>query len=122
MCLAPKLKIEPVRWQPPTGDSIKVNFDGAVFGEAQDAGIGVVIRNNEGQILAALLEKVKMPASVEVLEMLAAHRAAILAQELGFRQVCFERDAELVVKSLQSGSVSNMLVGHLVKDFLSIRS
>ena len=32
----------------------------------------MVIRNNEGQDLAALSEKVRLPASVEVLEMLAA--------------------------------------------------
>ena len=101
--------------------SVKANFDGAVFGGDQEAGIGVVIRNNEGQVLAALSEKVRMPVSVEILEMLAARKAVIFARDLGFSQVCFEGDSELVVKSLQSGLVSNALVGHLVKDFMSIR-
>ena len=53
--------------------------------------------------------------------MLVARRAATFARELGFSQVCFEGDAELVVKCLQSRSVSNALTGHLVKDFMSIR-
>ena len=53
--------------------------------------------------------------------MLAARRAAIFAQELGFRKVCFKGDAELVMKSLQAKKDSNALVGHLVKDFMSIR-
>ena len=110
-----------VQWQPPAENSFKVNFDRAVFGEEQEAGIGVVIRDNEGYVLAALSEKVRLPASVEVLEMLAARRVATFARELGFSRVCFERDAELVVKCLQSGSVSNALTGHLVKDFMSIR-
>ena len=35
--------------------------------------------------------------------------------------MCFEGNAELVVKCLQSGMVSNALVGHLVKDFMFIR-
>ena len=35
--------------------------------------------------------------------------------------MCFEGDAELVVKCLQSRSVSNALAGHLAKDFMSIR-
>ena len=78
-------------------------------------------RNNEGQVLATLSEKVRMPVTVEVLEMLAARKAAMFARDLGFSQVCFEGDAELVVKCLQSGMVSNALVGHLVKDFMSIR-
>ena len=110
-----------MRWQPPAENSIKANFDGAVFGEEQEVDIGAVIRDNEGQVLAALSERVRLPATVEVLEMLAARRAATFARELGFSQVCFEGDAELVVKCLQSRSVSNALTGHLVKDFMSIR-
>ena len=61
-----------MRWQPPAENSIKANFDGAVFGEEQEVDIGAVIRDNEGQVLAALLERVRLPATVEVLEMLAA--------------------------------------------------
>ena len=74
----------PVCWLPPSGCSVKVNFDGVVFGEDQEAGIGVVIRNNEGQMLAALSEKVWMPIIVEILEMLAARTTAIFARDLGF--------------------------------------
>ena len=100
---------------------MKVNFDKAMFGEEQEEGIRVVIRSNEGQVLAALSEKVPMPTSVETLEMLAARRATIFAQEPGFRKVCFEGDAELAVKSLQTGKDSNVRARLLVKDFTSIR-
>ena len=78
----------------------------------------MVLCDSEGQVLVALSEKVRLPASVEVLEMLAARRVATFARELGFSRVCFEGDAELVVKCLQSGSASNALTGHLVKDFI----
>ena len=81
----------------------------------------MVICDNEGYLLVALSEKVRLPATVEVLKMLAAQRVATFARELGFSRVCFEGDAELVVKCLQSGSVLNALTGHLVKDFMSIR-
>ena len=50
-------------------------------------------------MLAALSEKVRMQIIVEILEMLAA-RTTIFARDLGFSQVCFEGDAELVVKCL----------------------
>jgi len=56
---------------------VKVNFDGAVFGDSHEAGVGVVIRNERGEVMAPLLEKIAMPSSVEVLKMLAARRAAI---------------------------------------------
>ena len=74
----------PVRWQPPFGFSVKANFDGAMFGEDQEAGVVVVIRSNERQVLAALSEKLRMPVTVEILEMLAARKTAIFARDLGF--------------------------------------
>ena len=114
-------RTSPVQWQPPLRNLVKANFDGAVFGEEQEDGIGVVIRNNEGQVLAALQEKVRMPTTMEILEILAARKAATFARELGFSQVCFEGDAELVVNYLQLGSVSNAPTCHLAKDFMSIR-
>ena len=109
-----------MRWQPPPKDLVKVNFDGAVFREEQEKGSRVVIRGNEGQELAALSEKVPMPTTMEILEMLAAGRAAIFARELVFCKVCFEGDAELMLKSLQIRKDSNVLASHLVKDFKSI--
>nr|POE91473.1 hypothetical protein CFP56_14585 [Quercus suber] len=60
------------------------------FDSNREAGIDVVIRNNEGQVLAALSKKVRLPATMEVLEMLAALRAATFARELGFSRVYFE--------------------------------
>ena len=71
---------------------------------------------------AALSEKILMPSSVEVLEMLATRRAVIFANELGFKDVCFEGDVEGVVRSVREDDSSNALMGHLVKDFKSIAS
>ena len=51
---------------------MKINFDGALFGESDSAGIGVVIRSSEGGVLAALLEKIMKPHSAELVEILAA--------------------------------------------------
>ena len=38
--------------------SYKTNFDGAIFEEFNEAGIGVVIPNAKGEIMVALLEKI----------------------------------------------------------------
>ena len=35
----------------------KANFDGAMFSENNEAGVGVVITESMGQIIAALVEK-----------------------------------------------------------------
>ena len=68
-----------MRWQPPPVDKVKANFDGAVFEVDQEGGIGVVLRNSAGRVLAALSERVMILVSVEILEMLATRRAALFA-------------------------------------------
>ena len=48
-----------------------------VFGESNSAGIGVVIRNSGGRVLAALSEKILKPQSADLVEILAARRAVL---------------------------------------------
>ena len=40
---------------------MKINFDGAMFGEFDEAGLGVVIQNSKGEVLVALFEKIQKP-------------------------------------------------------------
>ncbi|KAK9991870.1 hypothetical protein SO802_026855 [Lithocarpus litseifolius] len=56
-------------------------------------------------------EKIALPLSVEVLEMLAAKRATIFTNELGFKNVCFEGDAEGVVRSIRRKTAPMLLWG-----------
>ena len=96
-------------WQPPPSNL--VNFDGVVFGDSHEARVGVVIRNEQGEVMASLLEKIVMPSLMEVLKMLAARRAAIFARELGFKNAWFEGDAKWVVRSIRDEDSSNAFVG-----------
>ena len=57
---------------PPKLGEYKINFDGAMFNESEEAGIGVMVRDSSGQVIAALAEKVGKPCNSELLEMLAA--------------------------------------------------
>lgn len=43
----------------------------AVFEDANEVEIGVIVRNGSGKVIAALFEKIDLPSSVEVLETLA---------------------------------------------------
>ena len=49
------------KWKPPNKDEFKTKYDGAVFQETNEAGIGVVIWNDEGEVLGALSEKIALP-------------------------------------------------------------
>lgn len=110
----------PIKWNPPNCEALKINYDGAVFADTFEAGIGVVIRDGSGTVVAALPEKIAMPTSVEPVEILAARRTAQFTVELGFQQAIFEGDSELVFKALSEGVQSLSPLGHHVKDFMSI--
>ena len=99
---------------------VKTNFDGAMFAESDQAGIGVIVRNHRGHVMAALAEKIPKPASTEVLEVLAARRAVRFTLELGFAHSIFEGDAEIVIRALAEGNSSIHSIGHVVKDIESI--
>ena len=98
----------------------KVNYDGAHFAEEEAAGIGVVVRNELGQVMASLAKKFVMPPIVEILKAMAARRAMILMEELGLRKAIFEGDSETVVKALTGGCPDRSSIGHIVKDCMSL--
>ena len=43
-----------VRWKPPNQGLYKVNYDGAIFAQQARASIGVVIRNEDGTVMASM--------------------------------------------------------------------
>ena len=76
-------------WKPPVAETFKTNFDGAIFENEGEAGIAVVIQNSYGEVMAFLSERIPMPSSVTVLEMLAARRAVLFAKEIGITHSIF---------------------------------
>lgn len=104
-------------WAPLDRDSLKINYEGAVFIDTLEARISVVIRSSSGTVLVALLEKIPMPPSMEVVEILATRRAAQFTVELGLDQEIFEGDSEVVFKALSEGRDALSPFGHLTKDF-----
>ena len=51
---------------------VKVNFDGAVFSDSNKSGVGVVIRDNNGDVLASFSEKIFQAYKAEETEALVA--------------------------------------------------
>ena len=103
-------------WQAPVQHAYKVNFDGAIFAEEGLAGLGVVIRNDHGLIMASLTQQIPLPGSVIEVEVLAARKALELTIELGFDNITLERDSEVLINSLAKGGNSLAHYGHLLAD------
>ncbi|KAL0008815.1 hypothetical protein SO802_010317 [Lithocarpus litseifolius] len=105
-----------VKWKPLRLEFYKVNYHGAMFAELGEAGIGVMVRNEKGEVIASLVEKIPIPESIEMLEALVARRAAIFSAELGLHQVVIEGDSEIVFKALSSRCLERSSIGHIIKD------
>ena len=68
---------------------LKVNFDGAIFDDLRVASIGVIVRSEHGEVVAALAEHIPIPDSVFTLETLAARHAVLFARDFGLHHVVF---------------------------------
>ena len=110
------------KWTALETHGFKINFGGAIFADDETAGIGVVIRNDAGLVMASLTQQIPMPASVIEVEALAARRALELALELSFDDIILEGDPEILIKSLMNGGSKLAHNGHLASNILFIIS
>ena len=54
-------------WTPPSPARYKINVDGAVFKEQKSAGVGIIIRDDAGQLIGAYSKEIKAPlGAIEV--------------------------------------------------------
>lgn len=108
------------KWKPPPDGIYKTNFDGTIFEETGEAGIGVVVWNFKGEVMASLSEKIMYPSSVEMVELLS--RAVLFTQEVGLRDTIVKGDSATVISALQNGKMLKSSMGHLINDTLSFVS
>ena len=92
----------PTCWQPPNRAQYNVNFDGALFNSENSVGLGVVIRNDMGQVMVSLSQKTTLPFTAIEVEAMAARRALKLALETGFDRVILEGDSQILITALET--------------------
>ena len=103
-------------WTPLSEGFYKINFDGAIFENFGRAGLGVVVRDVEGMVIAALSQNIQLPSSVDSVEALAARCAIILAQEISLTQVVVEGDSLKVIAAINNPKQSRTQWGHIIED------
>ena len=109
-------------WTAPEANGFKMNFDDATFTVRDRAGVGVVIRNDAGLVMASLTQQIALPVSVIEVEALAVRRALEFALELGFDDITLEGDSELLIKNLMTGGSQLTHYGNIAADILFLLS
>ena len=67
-------------------------------------------------VLVALSQKIPLPTSVEIVEVIAARRALIFALELGFESVMVEGDFEIIINAIREKTLLSSDLGHILED------
>ena len=113
-------------WKPPNPKWYKVNIDNAIFENWKKAGIGVVIRDEKGEVVTALSKLVNAPLGAVEIEAKAMEAGVVFARDVGIREAEFEGNSLIVCMALQRGegapsSIQNVLDGtmELVSGFRS---
>ena len=104
------------RWTAPPNGFVKINFDGENAESSRMSGVGVVIQDSEGAVLASCAEKLNQPFKAEDMEALAALKALSFAHELGFQNIVLEGDALNLIQALKAQEQNLLPWGLLVED------
>lgn len=98
------------------GSLYKLNFDAAVFTNTNSTGIGAVIRNNMGEVMAAMFAKGPAVTDSEEANVLACRRALEFAVDAGFAGLEIEGDNAIVMKFLASLCAIKSRLGNIYED------
>ena len=71
------------KWSVPPAHKYKINFDGAISEVGNISGIGVVVRNCTGEVIASLVQQVEQAFQPLEVEAIAACRAVEFGSEIG---------------------------------------
>ena len=109
-------------WKPPSWPKLKVNFDGAVFREVQRAGVGVVVDNVEGYVLASMAKTFHLPFSIAVVEVIAAKKALQFAKDIELCSIILKGDSKIAINGLNSTNSFLNEYGHLLVEAKEVAS
>nr|XP_023905622.1 uncharacterized protein LOC112017406 [Quercus suber] len=114
LTLLPSPQRSTPKWEPPPSPLLKINFDGAVFKDKGEAGMGVVVCDSQGKVIASLAEKIQSLSSLDEVEALAGVRAITLAMGLNLPSFIVEGDSEVVISTLRKEEEPFSSFGHLI--------
>ena len=94
----------------------KLNFDGACFDEGTASGYGAVIRNEKGEVMAALAVRGGAMRDSEEVEVMACRKALEFAIDVGFTEIILEGDNALVMKMISQAQPDVSRLGLIYED------
>ncbi|XP_023885283.1 uncharacterized protein LOC111997430 [Quercus suber] len=89
------------KWKAPPQNKYKINYDGAISNAKNKAGIGVVVRDYNSEVMASLIQQLEQAYQPVEVEAIAACKAVEFGNEIGVDFAIVEGDSEVIVKALR---------------------
>ena len=99
-------------------NTYKINYDGALSNADNKSGIGVVVQDGRGEVIASLVQQLDQAYQAMEIEAMAACKAMEFGSELGLQRVIVEGDLVLVVKALKCKDNGLAPYAHLINDVI----
>ncbi|KAK7844539.1 hypothetical protein CFP56_010703 [Quercus suber] len=79
-----------VTWHPSPTNIYKINYNGGIFAKENKLGIGVVVRDSNGLVIASMVQQFPQAYKAVEIEAMAASRASEFGLEIGIHQAILE--------------------------------
>ncbi|KAG7967769.1 hypothetical protein I3843_08G116200 [Carya illinoinensis] len=93
-----------VYWHAPPIGYLKLNVDGATFSDYFSAGVGIILRDHNGDVVVAASKVEREVSSPEFIEAIALLRGLQLCAQWGVPKIILESDSLILVNSLNEGA------------------
>nr|POF00754.1 putative ribonuclease h protein [Quercus suber] len=107
------------KWKAPPTGFFKINTDAAAFDGGGNSCIGVVIRDNLGNVLAASSKVLAASFSTKISEALAMQEGVLLATEMDVSHTMFEFDSLSIIQEINDGFHGGEL-GHIIRNIRDV--
>ena len=102
-------------WHPPPS-IFKLNFDAALFSTLNNFGFGAIIRNEKGEVMAAMVAKGPEVFCIKEAELLECRKAIEFVVDAGFSKLVIEGDNSSVIKAISAMQVDHSMLGNVIGD------
>jgi hypothetical protein len=84
--------VKPKYWSPPPEGWVMVNVDATIFQKANRMGLGIVVRDHKGEVLAARRQGINMITNPKLAESIAVRQAIHFTSEVPYNRVIIATD------------------------------
>ncbi|KAK9993463.1 hypothetical protein SO802_023166 [Lithocarpus litseifolius] len=103
-------------WRPPPLEAYKLNFDATLFSDLGRTGYGAIVRNEKGEVMAAMTASGPDVHTSDEAELLAYRRAIKFAVDAGFSRLVIKGDNSNAIQAISSSEENTSLYGNVVED------